>query len=679
MRLRGGNAKSFMAALLLFSTVVQLSTSVTSAEPTGGALPPPLFLEVQIAGLYGIPIDAVGVALNVTVTNPAVAGYVTVYPCGDRPLASNLNFVADQTVPNFVISGLSIDGSICVSTIAVTDLVLDLAGFIPTGSALVPLTAPVRFLDTREARGVPGRVRAGSINEVQTAGTSEIPPSADLVVFNATAVDASSPGFLTVFPCGQPIPPTSNLNFVAGEIVPNLVITRVGAGGKVCFFASADVDVVGDIAAYALPGATGITTLDTPRRVLDTRIGIGGPVGSLTSAGRSVHVGAPAGATAVIANLTAVNGSAAGFVTAYPCGAAAPIVSNVNYVAAMPIANSAVVKLDDNGDLCLVTNQSADLVVDVSGYATGTTEYTPISPTRIYDSRQGIDPPCQRGVRFNGGQLEIVDLRTGNVTATTTGLSGVVRSSGPSSVDSAALLSRDCKHVYVSGLSSGQTYSVALDGSIVQSWGPSNLARPDIVTNGGLLAIQRGQPALWLVASDTQQSLFQIPSELPVQLPTGGTVETWKAVGATADGSMFALSRLTDPSTPLFDLSPHTIVLFNSFGDELASWPAPAGAYQFALSPDGTYISYNWVNHGWQVVSADTGQFIAQLPGYDSGQIRPFQGTSIVGWITDGSVLVCAGDFNRALPTTALRWDLFSPVKPLVPSNPAIPCLLDAS
>jgi hypothetical protein len=360
----------------------------------------------------------------------------------------------------------------------------------------------------------------------------------------------------------------------------------------------------------------------------------------------------------------------------------------VNYVAAMPIANSAVVKLDVNGDLCLVTNQSADLVVDVSGYATGTTEYTPISPTRIYDSRQGIDPPCQRGVRFNGREIEVVDLRTGNVTGKTVGPpglilpGGVIQGPGTPNRDSMALLSRDCKHIYATGLSNSQAYSVALDGpnfSTLESFDASRLAQPAIVTNGGLLAIQPGQSAWWLVTLNARQPLFQIPSELPVQLPSGGTVETWKAVGATADGSMFALSRLTDPSTPIDDFSPHTVVLFNSFGDELASWPAPAGAYKFALSPDGTYISYNWSNHGWQVVSADTGQLIAQLPFSDSGRILPFQGTSIVGWITDGSVLVCAGFIDPALPNRALRWDLFSPIKPLVPSNPAIPCLLDAS
>ncbi|MFD0571756.1 N-acetylmuramoyl-L-alanine amidase [Kitasatospora gansuensis] len=39
-----------------------------------------------------------------TVTNPSAPGFLTVYPYGtDRPLASNLNWVTGQTIPNQVI------------------------------------------------------------------------------------------------------------------------------------------------------------------------------------------------------------------------------------------------------------------------------------------------------------------------------------------------------------------------------------------------------------------------------------------------------------------------------------------------------------------------------------------------------------------------------------------------
>ena len=54
---------------------------------------------LHLAARDGVPAGATAV-LNLTVTEPTAAGYVTVYPCGiDAPLASNLNFSAGQTIP----------------------------------------------------------------------------------------------------------------------------------------------------------------------------------------------------------------------------------------------------------------------------------------------------------------------------------------------------------------------------------------------------------------------------------------------------------------------------------------------------------------------------------------------------------------------------------------------------
>ncbi|MBI5089474.1 MAG: Ig-like domain repeat protein, partial [Actinobacteria bacterium] len=66
-----------------------------------GALAAGTILELDIVGRAGVPSGASAVSLNVTVTEPAAAGFLTVFPCGTtRPNASSLNFVAGQTVPN---------------------------------------------------------------------------------------------------------------------------------------------------------------------------------------------------------------------------------------------------------------------------------------------------------------------------------------------------------------------------------------------------------------------------------------------------------------------------------------------------------------------------------------------------------------------------------------------------
>ena len=75
---------------------------------------------------------------------------MTVYPCGQpTPLASNLNFVPGQTVPNAVISKLGAGGQVCLFTSAASHLVVDAGGYFPTTMVYVPLATPARLLDSR--------------------------------------------------------------------------------------------------------------------------------------------------------------------------------------------------------------------------------------------------------------------------------------------------------------------------------------------------------------------------------------------------------------------------------------------------------------------------------------------------------------------------------------------------
>ena len=92
--------------------------------------------EVSVAGRGGVPGDALAVVLNVTVVEPRGSGFVTVWPCGSKmPLASNLNFVAGQVVPNAVLSKVGVGGKVCVFSSAATHLVVDVNGFFPAGSS----------------------------------------------------------------------------------------------------------------------------------------------------------------------------------------------------------------------------------------------------------------------------------------------------------------------------------------------------------------------------------------------------------------------------------------------------------------------------------------------------------------------------------------------------------------
>ncbi|MCU1397578.1 MAG: hypothetical protein JWN62_687 [Acidimicrobiales bacterium] len=74
-----------------------------------------------------------------------------------------------------------------------------------------------------------------------------------------------------MWPAGADRPQASNLNFVPGQTVPNMVIVPVGANGQVSIFASSGtVDVIVDVLGW-FPTGTGFTGL-TPARLMDTRL-----------------------------------------------------------------------------------------------------------------------------------------------------------------------------------------------------------------------------------------------------------------------------------------------------------------------------------------------------------------------------------------------------------------------
>jgi hypothetical protein len=93
---------------------------------------------LQVEGRGGVPVSGVSaVAVNVTVTQPTGSGYVTVYADGvPMPVASNLNFVAGQTVPNLVIAPVGADGKIDLTvTDASAQLIADVSGYYLSGNA----------------------------------------------------------------------------------------------------------------------------------------------------------------------------------------------------------------------------------------------------------------------------------------------------------------------------------------------------------------------------------------------------------------------------------------------------------------------------------------------------------------------------------------------------------------
>ena len=88
-------------------------------------------------------------------------------------------------------------------------------------------------------------------------------------------VSPAASGFVTVYPTGAARPNASNVNYSAGQIVPNNVQVKVGTGGQISLYALAGcpnliVDVVGYSTGGSPVGEGGFVGI-TPKRVVDTR------------------------------------------------------------------------------------------------------------------------------------------------------------------------------------------------------------------------------------------------------------------------------------------------------------------------------------------------------------------------------------------------------------------------
>ncbi|MEP7113015.1 MAG: hypothetical protein ABI862_07105 [Ilumatobacteraceae bacterium] len=329
---------------------------------------------VEVAGVGQIPADATAVSLNLTVTNPRSPGFLTAYPCDeDRPLASNVNFTSDNTVAGAAIVPLAADGSVCVYTNADTHLIVDVMGSFSGADAYIR-AGPKRLTDTREL-GQAGLVAHNPLRVQLPASVADA-----AVILNVTAVSGPSAGFVTAYRCGDPVPATSNVNFPAFGIVPNLVIAQPDAGGEVCLFTNQPTHLVVDLFGGLAAGAV---TLQTPNRLVDTR-GTGGRL-----AARSVvtaATGAPSGTNGVLLNVTTTQPDNSGYLTAFPCLAAMPPTSNLNVVPQQTVANFATVRPDPAGNICVFTYSSAQVIVDEMG--TIGPAFTGLAvPSRAFDSR----------------------------------------------------------------------------------------------------------------------------------------------------------------------------------------------------------------------------------------------------------------------------------------------------
>ena len=280
----------------------------------------------------------------------------------------------------------------------------------------VPL-APARLADTRPGQSTidslfagEGARSGGSTLELTVAGRGGVAADATAVALNVTAVTPSGDGYVTVYPCGSDRPTASNVNYTSGAVIPNAVVAKIGAAGKVCFFVSAATHLVIDANGY-FPTTTTLHPLN-PARLLETRSGLATvdgfqqgegarEAGSITEVQVTDRATVTSDAAAAVLNITITEAKAPGFATVYPCGIPKPLASTINYDAGATVANLVVSKIGTDGKVCIFTQAAAHILADVNGYFPRCDLVPPTRPGTLAgdapgrgDGRRGV-PGCR--------------------------------------------------------------------------------------------------------------------------------------------------------------------------------------------------------------------------------------------------------------------------------------------
>ena len=175
--------------------------------------------------------------------------------------------------------------------------------------------------------------------------------------------------------------------------------TPAGAAGKDSIWGWGRL-ALGAANAPTAPTGNLFTGLSPSARLLDTRTANnplgGGSTRTIQIAGTN---GVPADATAVVLSVVAIKPTAAGYLTAFPAGAARPVASSLNFAQGQVISNSVTVGLGPSGAIGLFNYAgTTNVVVDIAGWygPTATTGLQTVDPIRAVDTRPRQGHPHHR-------------------------------------------------------------------------------------------------------------------------------------------------------------------------------------------------------------------------------------------------------------------------------------------
>lgn len=279
-----------------------------------------------------------------------------------------------------------------------------------------------------------GARAAGSVTELLVAGRGGVTADARAVELNLAVTSPAASGYVTAFPCGEPQPIASHLNFEVGQTVANVAVVPIGADGRVCLYTSAETELLADVSGF-FPATSEFSPI-TPARLLDSRP-LGQTVDGVAMGGsrvgpdsvREVPILGRTGLNdvgAVAVNLTVTESDESGYATVFPCGTSVPATANVNFAAGETVAATVTSALGADGALCVASSVDANVIIDVNGSYPTSADFEAVAPERLLDTRASGPRAAQSvtGVRV-GGDVTSQEAR-GRVSAAASPRSAVV-------------------------------------------------------------------------------------------------------------------------------------------------------------------------------------------------------------------------------------------------------------
>lgn len=391
---------------------------------------------VDVTGVGGVLASGVSaVAMNVTVTGATSNGWLTLFPTGAaKPTASNLNYSAGQTIANMAVVKVGTDGKIKIYAQGATHVILDVVGFYHAtkpaadhvGATLYHPLTPKRLVDTRFGTGgVTGPIAHGTFTVDVTRSGAAPTTGATGVALNVTITGATNSGWLTLYPSGTTRPTASNLNYTSGKTLANMAFVKVGADGNIKVYSEGTTHVIVDIVGWFGPDdqvVGGQMSPLTPKRIVDTRTGLGGISGRFaTGSTKTIDVtgvgGIPSkGVGAVKLNVTVTGGTTNGYLTIYPSGVARPTVSNINFSVGQTIAAMAVVKTGADGNIKIYSAGTTHVIIDVIGWYTapglGVADGAASAAAMLAPTGSATEGSAAPTVKLTDDQLKVLNQTT---------------------------------------------------------------------------------------------------------------------------------------------------------------------------------------------------------------------------------------------------------------------------